>query len=180
MTRIHLAVLLTALASGFLLSSAPSHAEEKKSFSAGLVLENEASAKSVGLPIMPGALRRKDDKDEGSGLTFAAWGGLFGFKVAVLQLVTDVPADKTAAYYRKELGQFGDIIDCSADAPNPGPKKAPKDQSGNKTSLDCNDDGGKKGEYVFKAGKPNNFRMVNVQPKRGQTHINLVRILATD
>lgn len=180
MTRIHLAALLTALTAGLLFGATPGHAEEKKSFSAGLVLESEASAKSVGLPIMPGAVRRKDDGDEGSGLTFAAWGGLFGFKVAVLQLVTDEPADKTAAYYRKELGQYGDIIDCSADAANPGPKKAPRDKAGNKTSLDCNDDRGKKGEYVFKAGKPNNFRMVNVQPKRGQTHINLVRILATD
>lgn len=180
MTRIQLAALLTALASGLLLCAAPSHAEDKKSFSAGLVLEKEASAKSVGLPIMPGAVRRKDGDDEGSGLTFAAWGGLFGFKVAVLQLMTDESADRTADYYRRELGQYGEVIDCSAGAANPGPKKAPRDKSGNKTSLDCNDDGGKKGEYVFKAGKPNNFRMVNVQPKRGQTHINLVRILATD
>ncbi|MBL8515400.1 MAG: hypothetical protein JNM76_00410 [Betaproteobacteria bacterium] len=180
MIRTHLAVLLTALATGLLLGAAPGHAEEKKSLSAGLVLENEASAKSVGLPIMPGAVRRKDDGDEGSGLTFAAWGGLFGFKIAALQLMTNESAEKTAAYYRKALGEYGEIIDCSVDAPNPGPKKAPRDKSGNKTSLDCNDDRGKKGEYVFKAGKPNNFRLVNVQPKRGQTHINLVRILATD
>lgn len=180
MTHKLLAATLTTLCIGLIVFAAPVQAEDKKSFSAGLVLESEASAKSVGLPIMPGAFKRKDEGDEGSGLTFAAWGGLFGFKVAVLQLVTDEPADKTAAYYRKELGQYGDIIDCSADAANPGPKRAPKDKSGNKTSLDCGSDGGKKGEYVFKAGKPNNFRLVNVERKRGQTHINLVRILATD
>jgi hypothetical protein len=184
MTRIHLAATLTALCTGLLLGSLPSHAEDKKSFSAGLVLESEASARSIGLPIMPGAVRRKDEGNEGSGLTFAAWAGLFGFKVVVLTLVADESADKVAAYYRRELGQYGDIIDCSVDAPNPGPKKAPRDKSGNKTALDCSSDSGKdsgkKGEYLFKAGKPNNFRLVNVEPKRGQTHINLVRILATD
>ena len=180
MSRFHLAPALAALCAGLLLASPSSHAEDRKAFSAGLVLETEASAKSIGLPIMPGAVRRKDEGNEGSGLTFAAWGGLFGFKVAVLTLAADEPADKVAAYYRRELGQYGEVMDCSADAPNPGPKKAPKDKAGNKIGLDCGTDGGKKGEYVFKAGKPNNFRLVNVEPKRGQTHINLVRILATD
>jgi len=173
-------LLATTLCAGLILASAPGLAEEKKSFSAGLVLESEASAKSVGLPIMPGATRRKDDGNEGSGLTFAAWGGLFGFKVVVLQLVTDESAEKAAAYYRDALGQYGEIIDCSTNAASPGPKKAVRDKSGNKVSLDCGSDGSKKNEFVFKSGKPNNFRLVNVEAKRGQTHINLVRILATD
>lgn len=180
MNRIQSVTMLVSICAFLLLASQPSRAEDKKSSSAGLVLETEASAKSIGLPIMPGAVRRKDEGNEGSGLTFAAWAGLFGFKIVVLTLASDESADKVANYYRRELGQYGDVIDCSADAPNPGPKKAPKDKSGNKTALDCGSDGGKKGEFVFKAGKPNNFRLVNVQPKRGQTHINLVRILATD
>ena len=41
--------------------STTSRAEERKGFSAGIVLEAEATAKSVGLPIMPGAVRREKE-----------------------------------------------------------------------------------------------------------------------
>lgn len=161
-----------------------SEPEEKKrsGFSLGLNVDTEPSARSVGLPIMPGAVRRTDKNSDtdGSGVNFSAWAGVFGLKIVVLQLSTPESSARVADYYRRELARFGEVIDCSANASNPGPKKAARDKDGNKISLDCSSDGRSSsgGEYVFKAGTPKNFRLVNVEPKDGQTNINLVRIVA--
>lgn len=161
----------------------PEPEESKRSgFSLGLTVDTDPSARSVGLPIMPGAVRRidKDSDKEGSGVNFSAWAGVFGLKIVVLQLSSRDDASNVAEYYRRELGRYGEVIDCSANASNPGPKKAARDKDGNRLTLDCSKDGGSSasGEYVLKAGTPKNFRLVNVEPKSGRTHINLVRIEA--
>jgi hypothetical protein len=181
----HAAVL--CLAALTLSTAACAHSPEpedskRSGFSLGLTVDTDPSARSVGLPIMPGAMRRleKNGDKEGSGVNFSAWAGVFGLKIVVLQLSSQETPSNVADYYRRELGRYGDVIDCSANASNPGPKKAARDKDGNRLTLDCSKDGGSSsdGEYVLKAGTPKNFRLVNVDPKNGQTNINLVRIEA--
>ena len=145
----------------------------KPAFSAGIVLSGEASAKSVGLPIMPGAVRREKGDDESNGLTFALWGGEFGFKVAVLQLATTEPIDQVADYYKREMRRYGAVMDCSAGRISITTK-------GDQTSMTCEEKTRIGGKYVFKVGTKNNHRLVNIEPSGNQVHIDMVRVVTTD
>lgn len=80
---------------------------------AGLELRPQANGADVGLPIYPGAVPRKVKDDDSSGLTVSAWGGAWGFKLAVLKLASPASIDKIASFYRDELGRYGDVLDCS-------------------------------------------------------------------
>lgn len=178
------ALMLGGLALPLTACAHPAAQEEdsRSGFQAGLTLDTEPSARQVGLPIMPGATRRADgDGDgEGSGINFSAWAGVFGLKIVVLQLASPEPAERVADYYRQELARYGEVIDCSKNAPTPGPRRARRDADGNRISLDCGKESHARasGDFVLKTGTPRNFRLVNVEPRDGETHVNLVRIVA--
>lgn len=145
---------------------------EKSPFSAGIVLSGEASSKSIGLPIMPGAVRREKKEEGSNALTFALWGGEFGFRVSVLQLATTESVDQVATFYKSEMTRYGTVLECSREQPKTATKK-------DKTVLEC-DDKPKPGRYVLKVGTPNNHRLVNIEPSGKQVHIDMVRVVATD
>jgi hypothetical protein len=168
----HLAGAFVAASLSILFAQA-AWAEERKGFSAGIVLEAEASAKSIGLPIMPGAVRREKEKDEDHALTFALWGGDFGFKVVVLGLSTKAPLDEVADYYKGQMERYGSVLDCNREPP----RTRTKDEK--KTILAC-DEKVKPGRQVLKVGTPKSQRIVNIESAGNQVHINMVRVVATD
>src|SRR5271155_6205447 len=62
-----------------------SDANKSDGDSIGFIASKNASAKEVGLPLYPGSRRHKDDSDDSSSLQLGAWGGSFGFKIAVVK-----------------------------------------------------------------------------------------------
>lgn len=165
------AILLTASAGAY---AEPERGDEprKAPFGAGIVLSGEATSKSVGLPIMPGAVRREKADGEGNGLTLALWGGEFGFKVAVLMLETGEPIGDVAAYYKDEMRRYGTVLDCSPGQPR-------TKSGGDKNALECEGRSRANGKHVFKVGTKNNHRLVNIEPHGKQVQIDIVRVLAT-
>ena len=79
----------------------------------GFNLGQNASAKDVGLPIYPGSRRHQDNPDDNSALNMGLWGGSSGFKLFVLKMETTDAPDKVAAFYRKALAKYGQVLDCS-------------------------------------------------------------------
>jgi hypothetical protein len=167
----HVARALIAVGFAALVSTA-GQAEERKGFSAGIVLEAEATAKSIGLPIMPGAVRREKEKDEDHALTFALWGGDFGFKVVVLGLSTTAQAGDVVDYYKNAMSRYGSVLDCN------GELRKTRKNGEKKKELVC-DDKEKPGRQVLKVGTSQNFRLVQIDSSGSQVNINMVRVVTT-
>jgi hypothetical protein len=137
-----------------LAAAMPAAAQDKKdsdanksdSDSIGFIASKNASAKEVGLPMYPGSRRHKDDSDDNSSLQLGAWGGSFGFKIAVVKMESDDAPDKIAKFYRKALSKYGQVLNCSDTAE----AAAQKDKPSN--GLDCDSDHAEKGEIVLKSG----------------------------
>lgn len=123
-----------------------SDANKSDSNSIGFIASKNASAKEVGLPLYPRSRRHKDDSDDSSSMQLGAWGGSYGFKIAVLKMESDDAPDKVAAFYRKALSKYGKVLNCS----DPGAAAAQKDKPSN--GLDCDSDHAEAGETVLKPG----------------------------
>jgi len=137
--------------------------------SAGLVLSKDATAEDVGLPVYPGSQRLKEAPDESSAVQLGLWGHSGGFKLVVLKLESaDSPA-QVAAFYRKALSQYGQVLDCSAAAAKP--EKAGGDQS---NAIDCEDDDSVKGGFTLKAGTRDKQHVVAVAPEGNHSKIALI------
>lgn len=150
-----LLVLCAGVAAGCgLLASAARGQQEK---GAGITMAADAEEKDVGLPVYPGSRRHKDDEKESPGVNFGLWGGGSGFKLAVLKMESDDSMEKIAAFYRKKLGKYGKVLDCSHATTDAG-----KEQ--NAKQLTCQDDKPEKGELLFKAGTKSDQHMVAIQP----------------
>jgi hypothetical protein len=139
--------------------------------SAGLILTKDATAEDVGLPLYPGSQRLKEAPDESSAVQLGLWGHSGGFKLVVLKLESaDSPA-QIAAFYRKALSQYGQVLDCSTVAAKP--EKAGGDQS---NAIDCEDDDSVKGGFTLKAGTKDKQHVVAVAPKGNHSKIALIYV----
>jgi hypothetical protein len=165
-------VLAALLAAG---QSPDKQAKDKKDTnkSVGFILSQDATAEDVGLPVYPGAQRRKDTTDESSALQMGLWGGSSGFRLAVLKLQSDDSPEKVAAFYRKALAKYGKVLDCG--------KSDSKDEqsSGSKSSvLDCDADHPVHGGFTLKAGTKERQHVVGVEPNGKHSYIALVFVEA--
>jgi hypothetical protein len=126
---------------------------------AGVVMSGEADAKDVGLPLYPGSRRHKDKDEDSTGANLGLWGGGSGFKLVVLKMEADAPADKVAEYYRKALAKYGKVLDCSHASPAGGDSA----KGASAEAITCDDDKPEKGGMVFKAGTKEKQHVVAVQ-----------------
>jgi hypothetical protein len=143
--------------------------KEKKGKSAGFILSQDATADDVGLPLYPGARRLKDTPNESSAVQLGLWGHSGGFKLVVLKLESSDSPEKIAAFYRKALAKYGQVLDCS--------KPAPKHESasgGEGNALDCEDDQPTNGGIALKVGTKEKQHVVGVEPKGNHNEIALV------
>jgi hypothetical protein len=171
-----------AIVMGLMLSAAamPVAAQDKKdsdanksdSDSIGFIASKNASAKEVGLPLYPGSRRHKDDSDDSSSLQLGAWGGSFGFKIAVVKMESDDAPDKIAKFYRKALSKYGQVLNCSDTAE----AAAQKDKPSN--GLDCDSDHAEKGEIVLKSGTKEMQHIASVKANGSGSVYDLVFVEA--
>jgi hypothetical protein len=181
------AVLVCAAACGVLSLAAFSAAGQEKDKTgvnvtvtskdgseAGLVISAQATAKEAGLPLYPGAIPHKDEKNDSSAANLGLWGSTFGFKLVVLKMESNDSPEKVAAFYQKALGKYGTVLNCSAGSKAQGDK----DKGNNSNKLTCDDDHAEAGELVFKAGTKEKQHLVSVKPNGTGCTFNLLYIEA--
>lgn len=137
---------------------------------AGVMVSKQATAKEVGLPVYPGAKPHKDEKDDSGAVQMGIWGGSFGFRLAVMKMESNDAPEKIAEFYKKALGRYGTVLNCS----EPSQKASGKDKSGSSNKLECDDDKPEKGGLVFKAGTKEKQHVVGIQPNGQGTLFQLV------
>ncbi len=158
---------LVGLAVG-LIATGPLRAQEKDG--AGVVVGKDVKAKDIGLKIYPGSTPVKETQNDSSA-NFSAWLGGSGFQLTVLKLETKDAPDKVAAFYRKELGRYGKVLDCS-NAKKPAKAKSDEDSN----ELTCDDNEPAPNAYVYKAGTKEKQHVVSVEPSGSGTKYDLVYV----
>jgi hypothetical protein len=143
---------------------------------------DQTTAADLGLPVYPGAVVVKGDKDHESAdvhLGFGEW----ELRVRVVSYQTPDAEDKVTAFYKKALGRYGDVITCKNKAAVGTPAVTSE-------GLSCTDDNKNShvkvdtGNYNFgtgnlelKAGSKRHQHVVGFEdPKGSQTRFALVAL----
>jgi hypothetical protein len=134
---------------------------------------------AIGIKPYPGAVPLKDhdkDGDTNSANVDMNFGNFhLGVRAASFQSA-DQP-DKVLAFYRKELAQYGDVIECRGDAPVGTPTHTSQgltcDQNkNNHVHVDSFDHD----NTELRAGSQLHQHIVGVEPRDGGTKIGLVAL----
>ena len=139
------------------------------------VKEGASDVKDTGLSAYPGARIAKDDDDDrhhSANVNISS--SLFGLKVVALKYESDDPSDKVLSFYRKEMGKYGKVVDCTGGF-NMNFHHHDKD-----AEVTCDDRNGSDHGYKeeLKVGTENNQRVVAIKPKNSGTEFTLVYVRA--
>jgi hypothetical protein len=144
---------------------------------------DQTSAADLGLPVYPGAELAKDkdnDKSADVHLGFGEW----QLHVRAVTYEAADPQDKVAAFYKKALGRYGDVITCQGNTPVGTPTATAE-------GLNCTDEGkhtqiningtkngiATEGELQLKAGSKRHQHIVGFeQGPTGKTRFSLVSL----
>ena len=140
-------------------------------FNLSIGASKTVDAKDVGLPIYPGARPHKDDADDESAAHIWALFGDAGFKLAVVKLESQDSPGRIAPFYRQALARYGKVLDCSG-----GSVKAHGNGENSSWQIECDDDHGRPGELVLKAGAKGDQHIVDIKPNGGGSIIDLVHV----
>jgi hypothetical protein len=162
-------VLLSSPAAGQNQDDDKPKDKDKKNKSIGFILSEDATAKDVGLPVYPGAQRRKDTSEDSSALQMGLWGHSSGFRLVVLKLESGDSPDKVAAFYRKALARYGQVLDC-------GRAASKQEKAANSNALKCDSDQPVEGGFTLKAGTKEKQHVVGVEPNGKHSNIALVYV----
>jgi hypothetical protein len=153
--------LLSALAfAGVYLVSQPCFAQEPGSEGIGAIASGKASAADVGLPLYPGSKPYKDESNDSQAARLGLWGGGSGFHLALVKMNSGDSPEKVAAFYRKALSKYGEVLDCS----HPSPVRSDAEKKDSSKTLTCGDDKPEKGGMLFKSGTNERQHIVGIQP----------------
>lgn len=141
---------------------------------------DQTSASDLGLPVYPGAQPVRDEENHKSAdvhLGFGEW----QLRVKAVSYRSEDSKDKVAAFYKKALARFGDVITCQGNSPVGTPTQthegltcADNDKHQGNVNINGND---YKGDLQLKAGSKRHQHIVGFQePKNGQTRFALVAI----
>jgi hypothetical protein len=139
------------------------------------VKEGATNVKDTGLSPYPGARFAKDDDDEhhhSANVNISS--SLFGLKVVALKYESDDASDKVLAFYRKEMGKYGKVVDCTGGF-NMNFHHRDKD-----AEVTCDNHNASDHEYKeeLKVGTENNQRILAVKPKNSGSEFTLVYVRA--
>jgi hypothetical protein len=122
------------------------------------VHSGNVDARETGLAPYPGAQLKKDSDGDGSANVNIA-SSIFGLKVVALKFQSDDPPDKVIGFYRKELGKYGKVVDCS------GGFNMSFHHHDRDDPVSCdNTDTDHEYKQELKVGTENNQRIVAVRP----------------
>jgi hypothetical protein len=144
---------------------------------------NDTTAADLGLPAYPGAeVAHDDDKHQSADvhMGFGEW----QLRVRAVSYTSTDPQDKIAAFYKKAMGRFGDVLTCEGNSPVGTPTVTAEgldcSDSGKKTHININGKGNGmdfSGELQLKAGSKRHQHVVGFEePRDGKTRFALVAI----
>jgi hypothetical protein len=138
------------------------------------VKENATDVKDTGLALYPGARSSKDLDDEHHSANVNISSSLFGLKVVALKFESDDPSDKVLAFYRKEMGKYGKVVDCTGGF-NMNFHHRDKD-----AEVTCDGHDGSDHQYKeeLKVGTENNQRIMAIKPRANGSEFTLVYVRA--
>ncbi|MGC1687791.1 MAG: hypothetical protein WA734_19335 [Candidatus Acidiferrales bacterium] len=159
-TRFGSAAAVAVAAALFAFTVFSKAAQDENGKGAGVYVGADANAKDVGLPIYPGARPHKDKNNDTPATKFGLWGGSFGLKIAVMKLESNDSPDKIAAFYKKALGKYGPVLNCS----NASGSSSDDDKNESSKKIECGDDKPDAGGMLFKSGTKERQHIVGVTP----------------
>jgi hypothetical protein len=142
------------------------------------VSTDQTAAADIGLPTYPGAqlFHKKDDSDNSADvhLGFGKW----QLRVKVAEYTTSDPEEKVAAFYKKALGRYGDVITCRGENTVGTPEKTREgltckaDGRNSNINLNKSDD-----NLALKAGSPTHQHVVGIRDsENNQTRFTLIAL----
>lgn len=147
----------------------------KTPFGSLSVKEGASDVKDTGLSPYPGArVAKSDDDDRHHSANVNISSSLFGLKVVALKYQSDDSSDKVLSFYRKDMGKYGKVLDCTGGF-NMNFHHHDKD-----ADVTCDDHNGSEHGYKeeLKVGTENNQRVVAIKPKSSGTEFTLVYVRA--
>jgi len=189
MTTLRIASLWFAACALFLLGGCTVSTHEHKDASGNNKNENvdirtplgslsvhsgDVDAKDTGLAVYPHARplpHNKNDEDANVNISTP----MFGLKVVAVRFESDDPQDKILSYYRKELGKYGSVIQCSTSGTDLNFKHDDDDSDG---PVTCKDSGtsDKNGNVELKTGTRHNQHIVAIDKRGSATSFSLVYV----
>jgi hypothetical protein len=139
------------------------------------VKQGATDIKDTGLALYPGARAAKgDDDDRHHSANVNISSSLFGLKVVALKFQSDDPLDKVLAFYRKDMGKYGRVVDCT------GGFSMNFHHHDKDAEVTCDDHDGSDNGYKeeLKVGTENNQRILAIKPKSGGSEFTLVYVRA--
>ena len=141
------------------------------------VKEGSTDIKDTGLALYPGARATKDDDDDrhhSANVNISS--SLFGLKVVALKFQSDDPSDKVLAFYRKDMGKYGRVVDCT------GGFSMDFRHHDKDAEVTCDGHNGPGHEYKeeLKVGTENNQRILAIKPRGNGSEFTLVYVRAWD
>jgi len=138
------------------------------------VQEGGTNVRDTGLTLYPGARAKNDGDDKHHSANVNISSSLFGLKVVAAKFQSDDASDKVLIFYRKEMGKYGKVVDCTGSF-NMNFRHRDKD-----AEVTCSDRTGSDHEYKeeLKVGTENNQRIVAVKPSGSGSEFVLVYVRA--
>ena len=140
----------------------------------GLHVSNNVDPRETGLSVYPGArVKPNDSGEDNKSANVNISTDWFGLKVVVIQYESNDAPDKVIAYYKSDLKQYGNVLEChTADIHNTIHGHHRKD--GNKP-VTC--EGDNDGNVVeLKVGTEDNQHLVAVKPEAKGSSFALVYV----
>jgi hypothetical protein len=137
---------------------------------------DDAVVEGLGLPVYPGAVLVKKDKNNGAADVNMSFGS-FQLRVKAASYRTQDTPDQVTAFYRKALGRYGDVIQCQNDKPVSTPTHTAEGltcDNEKENHVYVNDD--ESGKMELKAGSKQHQHIVAVDPEGSGTKIGLVAL----
>ena len=139
---------------------------------------DSADASGIGLTVYPGATPVKDKGDDKNNADGNMSFGDFHLGVKAASFQTGDSTDKVMDFYRKDLGRYGDVIECKGDNAIGTPTRTSQ-------GLTCNDkevhghvhgsvNVDSEDEIELKAGSQTRVHVVGIKSKDGGTRIGMV------
>ena len=138
------------------------------------VTSDDTNAADVGLPVYPGAKvssKKSGDKSADVHFGFGDW----QFHIKVVKYQSADSSDQVLAFYRKALGRYGDVIQCSGNNPVGTPTVT-------REGLTCDDSGHNKEVRIdspqsLRAGSKRHQHIVGIEKNDGPgTVFSLVEV----
>ena len=143
---------------------------------------NQTSAADLGLPVYPGAKQVSDDDKHKSADVHLGFGG-WELRVRAVSYGSSDKQDQVAAFYKKALGRYGDVITCQGKAVVGMPAATAEgltcadDGNGNGVHIDHKDYGTSEDSLELKAGSKRHQHIVGFEnSKSGETRFALVAL----